>query len=192
MPASKASHIKSASDKEGRAARPGGRPCKLTPQVEARLMDAIRSGHQRDTAARLAGISPATLFRYLSDDAPRFRRLQAAIEAAEADLEAELLAVVMSQVPRDPRLALTMLARRFPTRWAASRETQVLRERTPEPAPQPAMSVLVVDPATIEEMGRQRLAEHRRGLGSGEGLPTDLRLVGHTAGDAEPKDEDVA
>ena len=70
---------------------PTGRPRMLTPQVEARTLAAIRAGHPRSSAAAAAGISPATLYRYLAADDARARRFQQRVEEAEADLEASLL-----------------------------------------------------------------------------------------------------
>jgi hypothetical protein len=50
-----------------------GRPCKLTPEVHERLVEALSSGCYRDTAAQAVGIHVATFYRW--------------IETGEADIE---------------------------------------------------------------------------------------------------------
>jgi Helix-turn-helix domain of resolvase len=92
----------------------GGRPSKLTPERQARIVESIQAGHFRATAARLAGIGPATLYRGMQQF-PEFRE---AVARAEAVLEAELVAVVVAATVTDARLAFAFLERRFPERWA--------------------------------------------------------------------------
>jgi len=47
-----------------RKKHPGGRPRKMTVKVQKKILDAIQSGHSRDSAARLAGVHPSTFFDY--------------------------------------------------------------------------------------------------------------------------------
>ena len=156
-----------------------GRPRKLTPRVEKRILDAIRAGHPRSSAAAAAGIGSATLYRYLAADDARARRFQQRVEEAEAELEAALLKPIMARVPDDPRLALAVLVRRFPRRWGTSRESEppsVAEQATVMPSP---MNVVVVDPGLIEQIAQQRLEEARRAQGTAS---VDLRAlrVDHT------------
>jgi hypothetical protein len=58
----------------------GGRPSKLTPERQARIVEAIQAGHFRATAARLAGIGPTTLYRGMQQF-PEFREAVARAEA---------------------------------------------------------------------------------------------------------------
>ena len=45
--------------------RPLGRPAKLTPEIQARLVEALRAGNTRDAAARRAGIVRSTFYEWL-------------------------------------------------------------------------------------------------------------------------------
>ena len=46
------------------------RPTKLTPAVAERILSAIRAGNFMEVAARYAGISPSTLYRWLERGDP--------------------------------------------------------------------------------------------------------------------------
>lgn len=74
------------------------RPSKLTPKTEARLVEAIRLGLTLRLACQYAGIYDGTLRRWLVKGAAqpnsRFGRLRAAIEAAEGDAAAALMASI--------------------------------------------------------------------------------------------------
>ena len=154
-----------------------GRPRKLTPRVERRILDAIRAGHPRSSAAAAAGISSATLYRYLAADDVRARRFQQHVEEAEAELEAVLLKPIMARVPDDPRLALAVLVRRFPHRWGSSRESEPLPVAEQEAVLPSPMNVVVVDPSLIERIAQQRLEEARRAQGTSTVDPSDLRAL---------------
>jgi hypothetical protein len=66
-----------------------GRPTKRTPQVEARLFDAIRAGNTIRAACHYAGIGVQTLA-----DWQRFRDFREALEKAEADAEVRMVAEI--------------------------------------------------------------------------------------------------
>jgi hypothetical protein len=166
-----------------RAAR-GGRPSKLTPRVEGRILAAIRAGHTRSSAAALAGISQASLYRYLAAGDERCRRFQLRVAGAEAELADRVLGVIMEHVPDDPRLALSLSTRRLPNDWGAGRTAgpqQVPEEQAPAP---PLVNILVVDPEHVEDLARQRLQQRRvDGVAA-----TDLRLL-REGSDEEPLGE---
>jgi hypothetical protein len=71
------------------ALRGAGRPTKRTPEVEARLFDAIRAGNTRKAACHYAGIDLHTLGRWM-----QFATFATAIEKAEADAEVRNVAVI--------------------------------------------------------------------------------------------------
>ncbi|HYW87230.1 MAG TPA: hypothetical protein VFB50_05645 [Chloroflexota bacterium] len=58
-----------------------GRPSKRTPEVERRLLDALRAGNTRPHAARYAGIHEDTIVNWMR----RSSAFSAAVEKAEAD-----------------------------------------------------------------------------------------------------------
>lgn len=86
-----------------------GRPSKLTPEVRETFLDAIRAGMHREAAAKFAGISPATLYRWLGDDRGPHRTFVLDVERAEAEVEQSAVTAVTSRVPQDPKLALAFL-----------------------------------------------------------------------------------
>ena len=61
-----------------------GRPTKLTPDLQERILDAILDGNYVETAAQVAGVNKTTLYRWLR----RAEEVEAtALEHAEGDLE---------------------------------------------------------------------------------------------------------
>jgi len=95
-----------------------GRHPKLTPETKARFVQAITAGAFPETAARFAGFSPASLYRYLRGTTPAQVEFREAAQRATTDLEVRLAATVARAVLTDPRWAITMLERRFPERRA--------------------------------------------------------------------------
>lgn len=115
-----------------RSARPGGerchahkgrdvgRPDKLTPELQRRLVEAMRAGVSKEVAARYAGISRSTLHRWLSlaDVDVRFRELKEELERAEAEAEVHAAAILRRAMPDDWRAAVAFLERRHRGRWS--------------------------------------------------------------------------
>lgn len=169
----------------GRALEPakGGRPSKLTPAVQDRIIAAIRAGHFREPAARLAGISPPTLYRWLKADDEPYLGFQVAVEAAEAELEHETLEVVTGQIPEDPRLALTFLSKRFPARWGPRAPATATHAEPPATMQAPQVNVLVVDRDELEGAARQHLEAHRQRLVGPGQSPDERDEAGQTRGD---------
>lgn len=79
-------------------ARKGGRPLKLTPEVQKTIVDAVRSGNYMETAASLAGIDRETLLSWLKQGARaksgRFKEFSNTVKRAVAEAEARDLAVI--------------------------------------------------------------------------------------------------
>ena len=161
----------------------GGRPTKLTPAVQDRIIAAIRAGHFRESAARLAGISPATLYRWLSAETEPYQAFQEAVVTAEAELEETVLEVVTDRIPDDARLALAFLAKRFPARWGSGTPAAA---RIGEPIDQepPQVNVLVIDRNELEDAAQQHLEAHRQRLVGPRQEPIELDDRTETRGDA--------
>lgn len=78
--------------------RPKG-PTKLTKAVTERVVVAIRAGNYAETAARSAGISRTTFFRWMQegeqpDASKKLRDFAEAVRKAEADAEVKAVAIV--------------------------------------------------------------------------------------------------
>jgi hypothetical protein len=153
----------------------GGRPTKLTEERMMRFLDAIEAGHFRETAARLAGFGPATLYRWLSADEEPYLTFQRVVAETEAKVEAKALGVIMDRIPDDPRLAMNFLGRRFGARWGSTREAKPQHDdgSAPEPVASP-INVHVVERGELDEIVQQRLDEHRQQTGGSTLSQEDL------------------
>jgi hypothetical protein len=95
----------------------GGRPTKLSAELQARLCEAIRSGNYRETAAQWAGVSPETLSRWMHRKGARYDAFRRAVLEAERAAEIRAVALVMKAAADDPAHARWWLERKFPDRW---------------------------------------------------------------------------
>lgn len=102
-----------------------GRPPKLTPEVQARIEQALRGGNYREVAARFAGVSGGTLREWMKAgkrDSGKGRRskhrdLYHAVRKAEADAEAMVVGRLMQAAAHDTKAMAFWLERKHPSRW---------------------------------------------------------------------------
>ena len=94
---------------------------KLTPDVEERILLSLRVGNFLKVAAASAGISEATLYRWLADPRPLYRAFRAAVRKAIAEGEVLLVGRIAQAAPKSPGVALRLLERRHPQRWGRAR-----------------------------------------------------------------------
>ncbi len=133
------------------------RPSALTPDVQARICDAIRIGAYQVEAARFAGISENTLLSWLrtgradleaGNDTPQ-AALVAEFRQAEAQAVVRALTVVQRAAAEgDWRAAMGWLSRRHSGRWGERGQVDV--------------QVTRVDPADIELSALIREAKARQ------------------------------
>lgn len=137
---------------------------KLDDAVHRTLVEAVRTGLYRESAAKLVGVRRRTFQRWLeigaseSDlDLPddqckhegRYRRLFEDVERAEAEFEKEMVEMVAaaarSQAPNTWQAAMTILERKMPDRYG-KRDTTVL-----EAGEKPLVAINILrDPETRE------------------------------------------
>ena len=115
------------------------RPTSLTPAVQETILDAIRSGNYKRTAAQKAGICEKTLYNWEErgekGEEPFAGFLQA-VKKAESEGEATLLGEIRSAQAGIPgvqgadvwQAKAWILERRFPKRWAARVRQAVTEE----------------------------------------------------------------
>ncbi len=117
------------------------RPTSLTPEVQARVVEALERGHYRSTAVRLAKISERTLYNWLErgekGEEPYAEFMQA-IKEAEAVAEDNLLVAISTAQPGIPgeggrgadpwQSRAWVMERRWPKRWAARVRPAVTEE----------------------------------------------------------------
>lgn len=111
----------------------------LTPETQEKVVEHIRAGNYRETAARAAGITRQTLWnweqRALTGEEP-FASFAEALDQAEAEAETTMLARVNAAGPAvtgvsgpDPWQATAwVMERRWPKRWASRVRTVVAEE----------------------------------------------------------------
>jgi transposase len=123
----------------------GGRPPKLTPEVQQRICDAVAAANTYRAACAHAGIGYSTFATWMragkAARSGRFRKFREAVLAArgraELSLATQLRQVVVAE--NDWRGILALLSRRFPRDWAERQKMdmklkgQVNVEATHEP-----------------------------------------------------------
>ena len=87
---------------------PGGRPTKLTPRVQERVVEAARAGGTMEDIAGYAGVSTRTLQRWQAegereDAEPLVVRFRRALARARAELVIELTTAVGRRARAEPR-----------------------------------------------------------------------------------------
>ncbi len=99
----------------------GGRPDKLTVEVQDQIVRAIEAGNYASVAARAAGVAESTFYRWLdrgkSAKRGKYREFWEAITTANARAETSMVEILRNAAEENPRCLLEILARRFPDRW---------------------------------------------------------------------------
>jgi hypothetical protein len=97
------------------------RKTKLTPQVQGRIVQAIRSGNYANVAARYAGIDERSYFGWMQrgerEGSGIYFQFFLAIKDAESAAEVEAVAQVRLAARESWQAAMTWLERKFPERW---------------------------------------------------------------------------
>jgi len=100
-----------------------GRPSKLTPDVQNKVVQALQLGAQRQDAATYAGVDAATLRRWLrkgiTEPESEYGRFRAAVIEAESRAKVAAMGVI-TKAARDGdwKAAAWMLARKYPHQFA--------------------------------------------------------------------------
>jgi transposase-like protein len=132
------------------------RKTKLTPEVHQRIVQYVRAGNFRITAAAAAGISPVTLRDWLRrgarGEAP-FDSFREDVDAAEAQAEARLVTLVAKAAEHDWRAAAWHLERRVHKRWG--------KKDPPDPKPKETITADDIT-AAVREFARQNPDEAAR------------------------------
>lgn len=107
--------------KKKKTAKKIGRPSKLTPDIQARIVSAIRAGNYIETAAAYVGISKTTLYKWMRDGARaksgKKKEFMYAVEKALAVAEMNAVATVKVASDKTWQAAAWHLERSHPDRW---------------------------------------------------------------------------
>ena len=101
-----------------RQTRSQGGKTKLTNHRAAIILRAISCGCYRETAAELASIKAETLSHWMGWSGEPYETFQRLVRKAEAGLESRMVMILTGQAEVRPELALAILERKFPRRWA--------------------------------------------------------------------------
>ncbi|WP_080840023.1 hypothetical protein [Cohnella massiliensis] len=110
------------------------RPIKLTPEVQQKIVEAIKMGNYIETAAAYAGISKNTLYDWMKRGAREKDRIAGtnrkpkateapfvafsdAIEKAMADAEVRDVLIIANAAKENWQAAAWRLERKYPDRW---------------------------------------------------------------------------
>lgn len=111
------------------AKHPGGRPSKLTPEVQAELVKWIKAGNYIETAARLVGVSKRSVFTWLEkgdgQKRGRYAEFSRAVRGAMAEAEARLILLIDKSANTDWKAAAWRLERQYPDRWGRQTKHEV-------------------------------------------------------------------
>jgi len=124
-------------DKNPKKPRKGGRPSKLTPELEAALLRCAGNGLSARQAAHTVGLPHSTLDKWLHAKYGPYARFREAWQVARVRLIDEMAdALVSAARSGEWRAALAILERRDPKRWA----------KRPQPLPTPVPAVSADEP----------------------------------------------
>ena len=107
----------------------GGRPTKLTPEVQTVIVNAILAGNYMDVAAASAGVSKTTLMLWLRNGARAEGGIQKefshACEKALAEAEVRDVAMIARAGMTEWQAIAWRLERRHPDRWGRKERHEV-------------------------------------------------------------------
>ena len=99
----------------------GGRMAKLTPEVQEKIVSAIRAGNYANVAAEYAGIGERTFYRWLHNGQEAqsgiYRQFWRAVKSAERESEVRAVAIIQKHMADNWQAAMTYLERKYPDRW---------------------------------------------------------------------------
>jgi hypothetical protein len=148
------------------------RPSKLTSEAIDRFVKAIRAGAFPEAAARFAGFSPASLYRYMRGSRPEHAAFRDAALQAQVELEVRLSGTLVQEAMSEPKWALVLLERRFGERWAPRAPAVETPAQTRRADPRPPDDVVTLDATLVEVLVPKLLAAGDR-LRSGESGGSD-------------------
>jgi transposase len=99
-----------------------GRPIKLTPEIQDRIVQAVKAGNYIETASAYAGIAKSTLYEWLKkgteEEKGPFYEFSNAIKKALAEAEMRDVAII-DEVAKNGNWTASAwrLERKFPERW---------------------------------------------------------------------------
>lgn len=104
------------------------RPSKLTPEIQKKIIEAVKAGNYYEAACAYAGVSYSTLRGWIvkgeKAKSGKYLKFLEAVRQAEAEAEARIVLQWQKAMPEDWRAAQAFLERRYPERWG-KKETRI-------------------------------------------------------------------
>ena len=114
-----------------------GTPYSFTQEIGDQIIASVRGGNYIKVAAASAGVKYTTVINWLkmgegrrNDSKPPREELvifAQELRKAEAACETTLVATLIDKLPREPKLIIEFLARRWPERWGKHDLTSVIK-----------------------------------------------------------------
>lgn len=178
-------------------ARPG-RPNVLTPEIERRFIMAVAAGQYRAVAARMCGLAPVTVEKWIRigrgvdtqrKPQPEYIRFAMLVDQAEAMAEAMVTNNVIKRSKYDHNAGLAWLRTRHPERWPRfPGETDADPFGRPPEQPtetRPAPDQPLVGQANVIMLGADQVPDLLRGL------IAQQRAAQQVETEIEPEEKDV-
>lgn len=96
------------------------RPTKLTPEMQARILEGLRLGGTHQLVCDYAGVDPATFYRWMnlgaSGKAP-YREFCQEVKRVTAEVGLLWVGIIQESAPKTWQAAAWLLERRFPEQY---------------------------------------------------------------------------
>jgi AcrR family transcriptional regulator len=125
--------------------------------TKEKVLENLREGMTREAAATQAGISKATLYRWIDDDDDFRDDVEAAVDFAEAVMVSQIK--TMGHSRDDWRAIAWLLERRFPDRWGLKREVEVAVSQRSDGIAEVKAMIEQTTPLVIQAQRAQELDE---------------------------------
>lgn len=100
---------------------PAGRPSKFTEQAQVIIIDALKAGNFRQTAAKAAGVSMRSFMDWMAKGErlrkSKFGKFRMMVLEAETQAEMNAVQLILSKAGEDPKHAQWWLSRRYHEKW---------------------------------------------------------------------------
>ena len=125
---------------------------------------AVRAGNYPEVAARWAGVSAATYYRWCKDPRPPYVAFRAALVMADAECEVMVIGNLVRLSRTSMKAADFILSRRWPERWRklkrTLREAPAAQSTTP-PAPEHIVGRRFLTSELVASLRAQATAQRR-------------------------------
>ena len=108
---------------------------KLTPELQKKLIKCIRAGSYIVVACRAVGISEFAFYDWIKKGKKGiepYTKFTKSVRQAQAIGELKIYSEIRSQVKKDWRAGMEILARKYPQRWAKKDRLEVKTKKTVE------------------------------------------------------------